>query len=87
MTNTDSEVCQVSLRSMSKLNDHVNYSPLHEKMLNPASETKQDQTILYEGMKLFWRLGETLQVNIFGNHKASKYTIVVLKNEMKEVNN
>ena len=32
---------------------------------------------MYEGMKLFWREGETYQVNILGNFKTSELFVVI----------
>ena len=84
-----SEVCQITLRSQQKLEDHVKYSPLHGSMLSKFQASSigsvpADWTLLHEGLQLFWRLGETLQVNIYSSNTAGAVNVIVLDPEDNE---
>lgn len=78
-------MCQIGFRSGDKLKDHVEFSPLHGKMLeklqqaDPAAVAKPAKCkLLHEDLQLFWRIGVTLQVNIYSNIESDTITIIVL---------
>lgn len=74
-------MCQIGFLSVNKLKDHVNFSPLHEKVLarlqNATTDTKKEKChLLHECLQLFWRIGATLQINIYSNNEADSITII-----------
>lgn len=66
--------------------DHVKYSPLHKAAMQGSdryrnSSRRTVEKLLYDGSKLFWRIGDTLDLCICENVAEDTIIIRALRNQ------
>lgn len=90
------EICNITFRSQGKLEDHVKYSPLHQSLIAKRASTPvvekpmimeaipdppPSAELIYDGMKLFWRINKTLRINIFRDPGTNVGTVIGVEDD------